>query len=256
MAKQLTGPGMPITEQDNLIRSGQPVLPTNRLIRVGGQLVTQQQPGSPTQVVSGGGGSSADTIVMSSDLPQAVAVTGLAGSDPRYNPSDHVHPDRLTGIVAGSGGDSTHSLTLTWDANGRLTAAVNVAIAFPKRRWIVPFPQNGATLGIDKDTVEMAPAGLANASITWVLKNAWLRTETPAVAATTIMAIVSTVTNAALGSGSNLLSGNLTQSGATNFETSTTSFTGTTVASGNKVAINWVAAGGSDSMVTLEFEEQ
>lgn len=120
------------------------------------------------------------------------------------------------------------------------------------RRWQCTFYEPTST-GIDSGFAIEAPAGVSNNSLTWTPKRATLYCATPAAGATTLQIIKSTVGNAAFGSGTNLLSSSLTESGTSAYQTKTTSMS-STVVSGDYVAANWTAIAGTSCWVCIEFE--
>ena len=125
-----------------------------------------------------------------------------------------------------------------------------------KRHWVATFYENGTTTGIDTATLVVAPYVNGVTSATWVPEKCTLYLNTPATGATTVQVIYSTTGNAAVGTGTNILSSSLSESGTSNYQTSTTTMAAVTVASGNYVAVNWSAAAGSNGIVTMEFDQQ
>ena len=134
-------------------------------------------------------------------------------------------------------------------AASQITGSVAV-----KRRWVATFYQNSTTTGQDLPTVVVAPSGPSNASVTWVPKLAYLRSDTPGSGATTAQVVYGTMGNAAFGGGTNILASSLSISGSSAYEASTSSMAAVTVASGTPIAADWIALSASNSILQIEFE--
>lgn len=95
-------------------------------VRATGRPVQPNGPAGPIAqpVVSG------PSVTLTNTAPPAVGTNaGTAGTSSEAARGDHQHADRTTGITAGSAGNASHTVALTWDVYGRLSAAVSTAIA-------------------------------------------------------------------------------------------------------------------------------
>ena len=183
--------------------------------------------------------------------------SGSSGA-PSYNTSAIPVIMGGTGLNGSSTGGANEFVKQT-SSGGAFTVATiteaDIQVNY-KRHWVATFYENATTTGIDTQTLVVAPFANGNTSVTWVPKICTLYVNTPASGATTAQVIYSTAGNAAVGSGTSILSSALSESGTSNYETSTTSMASVTVASGNYVAANWTACAGTNGILTMEFDEQ
>ena len=179
------------------------------------------------------------------------------------------HGDTYQGsaLTSGSQYARAHSYPLTTNgtspvASGWVVSNAQVYTTGPqKRRLSIVIYPNSTTVdtGPNLNQTARLPHGTNGVSSQWKVTNAYLRTESPNANATTVQLYYSSApSNAAFGAGTTVFTNPLSLTSASNYEVSTTAFTGSLasvgIPSGSIFAAAYTAQGAPACLV-IEMEE-